>query len=266
MRGRQHEPAGDSGLAAAIARDPASPVIVEGRGQLGCSDRSLERLGRRLGRARPARRDGRRRRLEPRDRGGQSVRTQALLVGATDGGAPPAHRHRRRRGRRSPSRVPGCPVRHELILLDERHRALKPDGRPRAVGRPVSCRTAPHAAAVTRRADSGTRSWPRPVGPVPSVADSAHLLARWPSVRIRGTRGDGIRAGRCRACAGAAPRAWCAACQPGDDLAAGLGRVDHVVDVAALGGGVRVGVLLGVLGDELGPPGDGSAACCSSRR
>ena len=45
--------------------------------------------------------------------------------------------------------------------------------------------------------------------------------------------------------------------EPGDDLAAGLGRVDHVVDVAPLGGGVRVGVLLGVLGHQLGPPGRG---------
>ena len=54
--------------------------------------------------------------------------------------------------------------------------------------------------------------------------------------------------------------------QAGDELLAGLRRGDHVVDVAALGGGIGIGVLLGVLGDQLGPAGGGSAACCSSRR
>ncbi len=43
--------------------------------------------------------------------------------------------------------------------------------------------------------------------------------------------------------------------QPGDHLAARLGRVDDVVDEAALGCRVRVGVLLGVLGHQLGTAG-----------
>ena len=40
--------------------------------------------------------------------------------------------------------------------------------------------------------------------------------------------------------------------KPAISLRARLGRVDHVVDVAALGGDVRVGEPLGVLVDELG--------------
>ena len=39
-----------------------------------------------------------------------------------------------------------------------------------------------------------------------------------------------------------------------DQGGTGVGGVDHGVDVAALGGDVGVGVTLGVLLDELGPP------------
>ena len=45
--------------------------------------------------------------------------------------------------------------------------------------------------------------------------------------------------------------------QAPDQDPAGVGRVDHVVDVAALGRHVGVGVALGVLLDQLGPPGRG---------
>ena len=55
--------------------------------------------------------------------------------------------------------------------------------------------------------------------------------------------------------------------EAGDELDAGLGRVDHVVDVAALGRDVRVGEALGVLVDQLGPLGDRVVgAVCSSLR
>src|SRR5229473_7299794 len=45
--------------------------------------------------------------------------------------------------------------------------------------------------------------------------------------------------------------------QPPDQRTAGLGWLDHIVDVAALGGDVRVGEPGGVLGDELLAPGGG---------
>src|SRR5690606_37382050 len=131
-------------------------------------------------------------------------------------------------------------------------------GRRRTARRPASSRSAGRSAwpASRRRSPRRSCAWRPPASPT-APAPTPAGRRRPPPPRRWGAGGSpapsqrhvGVLALRQLLPLGAEE------VEAGDQLHAGVGRVDDVVDVAPLGRVVGVGVLLGVLLDQLGPPG-----------